>query len=105
MKGVRFFSRIGRFTHDDGSFSGSSIMWKKDKGDIIGPDDVVAVLETDKMCFEVRGEYCGITHPVVLEERLIAEESELRNNEDLFVYDEVDQSTSVISLSLSKLGM
>ena len=104
---VRRFSRIGKLNNIHGDYGlGFQLIWKKDKGNHIKPDDVVAVLETDKMCIDIRAEQCGIDRDSILKERLVCEDyviDDKSNNIDLFEYDCVDDNHDSVSKTQTSL--
>lgn len=102
----RCLSRIAKYTQPEEYASyGHCVDWNKVKGSVIKPHDVVFTLETDKMCIEVRASDCGIDHPVVLKERLVAQHANCPVGDiDLFEYEELTESESLSSdLSLDRL--
>lgn len=94
---TRLWPGVGRLSVDLYGFGGGgTLLWEKSVGDRFGPNDLVAILELDKICVEVRGETCGIKHEVIMKKRLMEQDAEFSVDcraLDLFEYDDIQERT------------
>lgn len=69
------------------------VTWQKDKGDIVKEDDVIAVVETDKVTMDIRAKTAG-----VLVDRLVAAGSEIAVGAPLYTIED-NKTEKVIAVA------